>query len=553
MKRKNPFSLLHSTAPASLNGKSRKLIVIVWLFVAIVVLTFGLAYYSFGLLSAGRAYVGGEGLWSKAQKDMVYMLARYIRYNEESSYQEFRKSLEVIYGDRQARIELDKAQPDLQIAMDGFLKGKNHPDDIDAMIHLYRYFHRLPELAAAVDIWKRADLEIDNLVALADAIHNAAQAGPLSDTVSQQYLNRLYRINQNLKPMEDDFSYALGDATRQAHRMLMFAMFTVLALLLPLASIASRRMVRQSEAMQQLSIEAEKQLRDLMQSAPLPIVITRLTDHEVLYANDYGLEQFNIGSSAGQRFHAQQFFLLESDLHHFTRAVRDNATLHNWEVQLQDLRGVAFWALVSAQRIYYKMDLCALTAVTNITERKRMQDELRHRAFFDELTGLPNRAKFLETLDNLLTAAKQRPGASVAILFIDLDRFKIINDDLGHDVGDKLLQQVARRLKSCLRAQDSVSRLGGDEFVVLIDDCPDLNFADQVASNILKVAAADYFIAEHQVNVTISIGISLYPDNGTDSATLLKNADVAMYRAKELGRNNFQCYGNHHNLPMPGA
>ncbi len=168
----------------------------------------------------------------------------------------------------------------------------------------------------------------------------------------------------------------------------------------------------------------------------------------------------------------------------------------------------------------------------------------------DALTGLPNRFKFNERLTQALARA-ERYRKQLAVLFIDLDRFKIVNDTLGHAAGDRLLTQVAAQLRSCLREGDTIGRQGGDEFVVLIEDVSDPQHTTSVAKKILHTLAQPYVLNEQAVHVTASIGISVYPDDGREQETLLKNADIAMYRAKEQGKNNLQYYSaqmNQHTL-----
>jgi diguanylate cyclase (GGDEF)-like protein len=168
----------------------------------------------------------------------------------------------------------------------------------------------------------------------------------------------------------------------------------------------------------------------------------------------------------------------------------------------------------------------------------------------DALTGLPNRAMFNERLAQALARA-ERYRKQLAVLFIDLDRFKIINDTLGHAAGDVLLTQLAAQLRGCLREGDTIGRQGGDEFVVLIEDVSDPQHTSSVAKKILETVAQPYILGGQTVHVTASVGASLYPDDGSDQQTLLKNADIAMYRAKEQGKNNLQYYSaqlNQHTL-----
>ncbi len=179
--------------------------------------------------------------------------------------------------------------------------------------------------------------------------------------------------------------------------------------------------------------------------------------------------------------------------------------------------------------------------IHDITERKRIEQELNYMATHDALTGLPNRLMFSQLLNHAIMSAK-RNGKKLAVLFIDLDRFKVINDSLGHDAGDQLLQTIARRFRESLREVDVVGRLGGDEFIILIEDFQDLSPVKKVAQKILSAAMKPMVIAKEECRVTASIGISVYSRDGQDEQTLMKNADIAMYFAKEEGKNNYQFY-----------
>jgi len=182
----------------------------------------------------------------------------------------------------------------------------------------------------------------------------------------------------------------------------------------------------------------------------------------------------------------------------------------------------------------------------NITHRKQAEEKAEFLATRDPLTGLPNRMLLNDRLEQGIASAA-RTGKKLAFMFIDLDRFKFINDSLGHHVGDELLKQVASRLAACVRASDTVARLGGDEFAVILVDLKDENGAKQVAENMVAGLAAPVFSGNLQLNTSGSVGIGIYPNDGRDSATLMKNADAAMYHAKERGRNNFQFFSSEMN------
>jgi diguanylate cyclase (GGDEF)-like protein/PAS domain S-box-containing protein len=182
-----------------------------------------------------------------------------------------------------------------------------------------------------------------------------------------------------------------------------------------------------------------------------------------------------------------------------------------------------------------------LAIFSDISERKIAQERIQQLAHYDVLTGLPNRILFSDRLEQAIISA-QRHHTKIALLFLDIDRFKQINDTLGHGAGDLMLQNVGQRLLSCVREQDTVSRQGGDEFIVVLSDAG-VAGAELVAQKILQAIIQPYSIEEHELRITASIGIAVYPDHAQDSESLIRYADVAMYQAKESGRN---CYMSFH-------
>jgi diguanylate cyclase (GGDEF)-like protein len=176
-------------------------------------------------------------------------------------------------------------------------------------------------------------------------------------------------------------------------------------------------------------------------------------------------------------------------------------------------------------------------AMTEAAERATMQ--MSFKAERDFLTGLPNRALLTDRLAQSIALAR-RHRKRVALLFLDLDNFKEINDSLGHSVGDQLLQSAAKRLEACVRHSDTISRHGGDEFVVLLSEIEAAQDAGRAAEKLLKAMAEPHFIGDHRLNITLSIGIGIYPDDGDEAEAVLSNADIAMYHAKRGGGNGYK-------------
>jgi diguanylate cyclase (GGDEF)-like protein/PAS domain S-box-containing protein len=208
--------------------------------------------------------------------------------------------------------------------------------------------------------------------------------------------------------------------------------------------------------------------------------------------------------------------------------------------------GTPVWVglTIAAKRERAGQWLYDISVVEDISERKRAEERIHYLATHDGLTGLPNRAMFAQLLTLAIETAR-RYDRRFAVLFIDLDRFKVINDTLGHEAGDVLLREMGARLRECLRASDVVARLGGDEFVVLLQEISDASQAASVARNILSTVMKPIVILGHECRVTASIGVCIHPDEGQDDQSVMQNADMAMYVAKEEGKNNYQFFNSH--------
>lgn len=239
----------------------------------------------------------------------------------------------------------------------------------------------------------------------------------------------------------------------------------------------------------------------------------------------------------------EQLFVHPQRLHDLAKDLDRDFLVHGVELEVYRKSGSTKWVMVNMRGVRDADNKVLLYegTVEDITERKVAEQRVQFLAYYDALTELPNRTLLQDRLEKAFAVA-QRRKERVAILFLDLDRFKVINDSLGHSVGDLLLQGVAERLKQQARMQDTVARLGGDEFVVVLPGINDPVDAAVVAQRIVKAMTAEFLIHGRSLNIACSLGISIFPDHGADAESLVKNADAAMYHAKENGRCNFQFF-----------
>ena len=242
--------------------------------------------------------------------------------------------------------------------------------------------------------------------------------------------------------------------------------------------------------------------------------------------------------------------LLRSDRHDhaFHASVWQQITgLGRWQGEIWNRRkdGGVFleWQTITRIADTNEASVRYVSVFHDITDTWRINEDNRHLAFHDALTQLPNRALLMERLERKILSAEREPQR-IAVLFLDLDRFKLINDTLGHAVGDELLIVVARKLQGLVRQSDTVARLGGDEFLIKLDNPSSSEEVLQVADRVIAVVNERSEIQGHEVAVGVSVGIAMFPEDGATAAELIKSADAAMYAAKRAGQNRYQCYAS---------
>ena len=302
-------------------------------------------------------------------------------------------------------------------------------------------------------------------------------------------------------------------------------------------------------------IETERALREseeryalAMRGAKDGLWDWNLTTGEIYFSSSWkamsGYAEAEIGTSPNE----WMSLVHPEDIEQVREHLRDHLAGHNaqceCEYRLKNAAGEYRWMLGRGQALFDEAGTATRISgsQTDITERKQAEARLEHSALYDALTGLPNRLLFSERLDRTLARGNRHPDQTFAVLFLDIDRFKKVNDSLGHLIGDRLLIEAARRFSNCLRPGDTVARLGGDEFAVLLDDLGSIDDVHQVAERIHAELETPFQLDGHEAFVTVSMGIALSQGEGASAEELLRSADTAMYRAKGAGRGRHQIF-----------
>lgn len=387
-------------------------------FAAILLALVLISAFSIDLLSAARAYVSGESLWSKGQKDAVIHLMRYAEGHSEEEFRAYLRAIAVPLGDRDARLELTGARPDYGKASIGLLAGGNHPDDIPCMIRLVRYFGRLPAINRAIRIWAGGDDEVATLNELAQQLHAAVLYGKGDAGAVARLLQQIQDTDTRVTPLEEAFSFSLGQISRQLRNVLIPGIAIVAALLL--------------------------------------------------------------------------------------------------------FPGVAI-------------------VLRDVQRERRQTLHLTHQASHDALTGLMNRIEFERCLSNAIEEVHEDSSAH-ALLYLDLDQFKPVNDTCGHASGDELIREIAALMRAKLRQTDILARLGGDEFGVLLVHCKaddGVRLAEAIRDGISRY---EFVCRQRSFTLGVSIGVLNLDRKVSKVAEALGAADTACYRAKQNGRNCVEVY-----------
>lgn len=519
---------------------------LLWPLIAIVLLLLALAALSMEIMSGARAYVSGESLWSKGQKTAVMHLLDYIAAGDEADYADYRRNIGITLGDRRAREALDRPDPDRAAAAQGLLDGGNDAGDVPSLIRLFVWFRWTPPMREAIDLWTEGDRLIGEIDAVARVAHGQLSGGSLTADERALLTLRVRQLDHTLESVAARFSWTLGDISRRIHRSLNAAMLVVSSLSLLVGVLLTRRMLRESQQVELDLRASEASLREAQRLAEVGSWSHRVDRAQTEWSDE---ARRMLGGADGCGLPAWGDYLdriADADrgrIEAAWKAARSEGRPYEAEYRIHVPGRGQRWIHERGNPVTDDSGRVLVIdgTVMDVSTRRDAEERVRQLAHYDELTGLPNRTLFQIELQRALVAAHAL-DTRLALMFIDLDRFKIINDTLGHDAGDLVLVEVAQRLRASLRDTDIIARLGGDEFVVLIEGIEGNGEAAAVAQKVLEQIGRPIAIDERDYSVTASVGISQYPIDGQDVQSLRKNADLAMYRAKEKGKNQYEFY-----------
>ncbi|WP_460116819.1 EAL domain-containing protein [Pseudomonas sp. H2_A12] len=527
-----------------------RLLGIVWPFIAVVLFQALLGCVSLYVLSAVRGYVGGESLWSKGQKDAIYYLTLYADNRDAATYLKYQQVIAVPQGGHELRIALDRPSPDLAAARQGILKGGNHADDVSSLIWLYLNFRHFSYLEKAIELWTVGDGYLVQLDDLARQMHDAISRDQVSANDVREWKAHITAINEGVTPAAKAFSDALGEGSRMILRLLLITNLATALGLIVLALLRTHKLLAQRHAFAD-ALREEKERAQITLESIGDGVITTDVDGAITYMNPAAeaLTHWNSVQAQGLPL-AALFSLLDDDaqpdgftlIEHIVKGQLRGGSEHAKTIQRLDGSTVSVTLVGAPIRSAGRVS-GAVLVLHDMTQERQYIANLSWQATHDALTGLANRREFEYRLEQVLHPAGGQQGGRHALMFLDLDQFKLVNDTCGHAAGDELLRHICALLQSDLREGDTLARLGGDEFGILLENCP-ASAAEKIAESLRHTVQNLHFVWKGRpFMTTVSIGlVHLSSQTPTTLETSLRAADMACYMAKEKGRNRVQVY-----------
>ncbi|OJT29638.1 PAS domain S-box protein [Pseudomonas sp. FSL W5-0203] len=526
-----------------------RLLGIVWPFIAVVLFQALLGCVSLYVLSAVRGYVAGESLWSKGQKDAIYYLTLYADNRNDATYLKYQQAIAVPQGGHELRIALDRPTPDTDAARLGILKGGNHPDDVSSLIWLYLNFRHFSYLEKAIELWTVGDGYLVQLDELAQEMHGAITSGYVSSDDVHHWKARITAINEGVTPAAKAFSDALGEGSRMILRLLLITNLATALGLIVLALLRTHKLLAQRHAFAD-ALQAEKERAQITLESIGDGVITTDVDGAIAYMNPAAEALTHWRSEQAQGLPLAALFKLLNEnaepdgftlIEHIVKGQFSGGSEHSKLIQRLDGSTVSVTLVGAPIRSAGKVS-GAVLVLHDMTQERQYIANLSWQATHDALTGLANRREFEFRLEQVLQQVARQQSGRHALMFLDLDQFKLVNDTCGHAAGDELLRHICALLQSDLREGDTLARLGGDEFGILLENCP-APVAEKIAESLRHTVQSLHFVWKGRpFMTTVSIGLVHISQTPTTLETSLRAADMACYMAKEKGRNRVQVY-----------
>lgn len=512
-------------------------------FVAIALLQASLAGVSLTILSSVRAYVAGEGQWSKGQRSAVHFIQKYVRTGDERDFEVFQSAISVPFADRRARQALEGNALNLEVARTGFLGGGNHPEDVPGLIWLFRVFQDSPLMADAVREWRATDQYIDQLLHIGLELKLAINAGGIDETTARNFRREIDEIGSRLAWHAERFSDSLGTTSRLVALILTAANLMVAAAFVFLIVLHLRNMLRRQMAFAKALNDERERAQVTLASIGEAVISTDMEGH-VTYMNPEAERLIGISAEDAKRVSLESLFdIIDEE----TGAIDDQLAKRLVAAPSRKRRQLLVpngaWSVpISVQSAPLHLSGTATGGVLvlhDMTSEQELIDRLARQASYDDLTGLANRRNFEARIQQTLD--RSSASASHCLMMLDLDQFKVVNDTCGHSAGDELLRQTSKVLAEALGSDGVLARLGGDEFGILIEDC-DVSWSVSVAERLLTAIREMRFISNGR---TFTVGVSIGVASTSKSVPIgdaMSAADVACFMAKERGRNRVQVY-----------
>jgi len=492
------------------------------------------------VLSGGRAYVHGEGRYTKGQQTAVFHLDRYAERGDPDDLAAARRALAVPLGDYRARRAMQGDEFGYQAAYQGLLQGQNDPADIPTMIWLFRYFQEAPYAAEAVAIWERADTRVLELVAIADELEAQWTNPPVDQDAIADLRERITTLDLSLQDLERNFSITISNGLHVLQNLVTGVLVLVVVLLTASSVLVYRWTTR-------WIARSERKFWAIYKHAPVGVAVISSRGRHVEVNEAYGriigqrLEDI-VGTSIEQFLHPADREEATDLLNRVRNAPERTITQ---ERRYGRNAGHAVWGKLTLTEApeAFEGDGAFIGILEDVSEAHRLSEQLSYEATHDPVTHQFNRRRFETELTRVIEDVRLRHSRH-ALGFVDLDEFKVVNDTCGHQAGDALLCQIAQLMRKVLRSSDVFARVGGDEFGFILRDC-DPDAATQIVESLRREVYAFTFVwQEHSFSVSCSVGVVMLDEAASDSSQVLQLADTACYAAKEQGRNRVQMQKN---------